>query len=429
MAISPRGIIEAIRPKWLGELNLQRAADWLAVCVVASLPWSTSATSIFVIVWLVFAMPTSIAMAFRRMLFSAAGKLPVLLWALAVLGMLYADATWHQRFSGLGGFNRMLVIPLLLVQFSRSKFSNGVFLGFLASTSVLLLVSFAGMLIPNLSGHWARPEFPAVPVKDYVIQSTEFLICAFGLLEFAFDSACANRFCSAAAMVLAALFLGNILFVITSRTALPVIPILVVLLGWRRFRSRGAIGAGLLVCIFGTVIWLTSPHLRDRLAISTDELRSYETQDAINSTGLHLDFLRKSLLIVESAPLFGHGTGSIPEQFRNVTSSSNGSSGLATANPHNQIFGVAIQIGLIGAAVLIAMWLAHFLLFCSSGLTAWIGTVVVVQNVISSLFNSHLFDFAEGWLYVFGVGVAGGVMLREKRPSVLYMSQPQSEAF
>jgi hypothetical protein len=27
------------------------------------------------------------------------------------------------------------------------------------------------------------------------------------------------------------------------------------------------------------------------------------------------------------------------------------------------------------------------------------------------LFNSYLFDFSQGWLYVVGVGVAGGMVL------------------
>jgi hypothetical protein len=30
------------------------------------------------------------------------------------------------------------------------------------------------------------------------------------------------------------------------------------------------------------------------------------------------------------------------------------------------------------------------------------------------LFNSHLFDFHEGWMYVLGVGVAGGMILRAR---------------
>ena len=43
--------------------------------------------------------------------------------------------------------------------------------------------------------------------------------------------------------------------------------------------------------------------------------------------------------------------------------------------------------------------------------------MVVVENVVSSLFNSHLFDFASGWLYVFGVGVVGGMVLRQGHPA------------
>ena len=31
---------------------------------------------------------------------------------------------------------------------------------------------------------------------------------------------------------------------------------------------------------------------------------------------------------------------------------------------------------------------------------------------ISSLFNSHLFDFTHGWAYVIGVGIAGGTVPR-----------------
>jgi len=60
------------------------------------------------------------------------------------------------------------------------------------------------------------------------------------------------------------------------------------------------------------------------------------------------------------------------------------------------------------------MWLLHLLLFRGEGLVAWIGLLVVVQNIFTSLFNSHIFDFHEGWMYVLGVGVAGGMVLGKK---------------
>ena len=78
------------------------------------------------------------------------------------------------------------------------------------------------------------------------------------------------------------------------------------------------------------------------------------------------------------------------------------------------------MLGVPGVVLLLAMWAAQFRMFLQPGFTAWIGLSVVAQNVIGSLFNSHLFDFSQGWLYVFGVGIAGGAMLRkparESRP-------------
>jgi hypothetical protein len=58
------------------------------------------------------------------------------------------------------------------------------------------------------------------------------------------------------------------------------------------------------------------------------------------------------------------------------------------------------------------MWVLHLRLFRGDGLANWIGFLVVVQNIFTSLFNSHIFDFHEGWMYVLGVGVAGGMVLK-----------------
>jgi O-antigen ligase len=119
--------------------------------------------------------------------------------------------------------------------------------------------------------------------------------------------------------------------------------------------------------------------------------------------------------IVQAAPVIGHGTGSIAEQFSRATAGQTGGvSSVATVNPHNQIFAVGIQLGLVGIVVLLAMWAAHLMLFRDRGIASFIGGIIVVQNIIACFFNSHLFDFSQGWLYVFGVGVAGGMVLRER---------------
>jgi hypothetical protein len=401
-----------LRARTIDRQFVRELADWLAVAVAVSIPWSTTATGILIALWLAAALPTLERGALRREIESLAGGLPVLLWLVALLGLLWADVSWNERLGGFASFHKLLVIPVLLAQFRRSANGVRVLVGFFAAVLVLLLVSWLLVLFPALP--WRASSF-GVPTKDYILQSEEFLLCAFVLLGFALDQACESRWRAVAGpFALAVVFLANIAFVATGRTALLVVPVLVLLLGYRHFRWRGLVAAVLVFGVLGGAAAVESPYLRSRLATSVSELRAWETHDAENSTGLHLEFLKKSVSFVKTAPLIGHGTGSIAEQFRNAAAGDSGTDSVVSVNPHNQILAVSIQLGLVGAAVLLAMWGAHLALFRGGSLIAWIGLVVVVQNVVSCLFNSHLFDFTQGWLYVFGVGVTGGMALRER---------------
>jgi hypothetical protein len=200
---------------------------------------------------------------------------------------------------------------------------------------------------------------------------------------------------------------------VRSRAAIGVAPLLVLLLGWRLFRWRGLVIACIAGLVLATGLWATSQSLREFFFVSIQQAKDYSATNADNSIGEHIEFLRKSMTFVREAPLIGHGTGSIADLFRRSAIGQTGAVSVATVNPHSQMFGVAIQLGLAGAVVLLAMWAAHYLLFRLAGWTAWVGTVVVVENAVSSIAHSHLFDFTHGWLYVFGVGVAGGMMLRQ----------------
>jgi hypothetical protein len=112
-----------------------------------------------------------------------------------------------------------------------------------------------------------------------------------------------------------------------------------------------------------------------------------------------------------AAPVIGHGTGSTRGLFEQAAIGQKGARAEIVGNPHNQTLNVAVQWGVVGIVALYAMWLLHLLLFRGAGWVSWVGLLVVVQNVSTSLLNSHLFDFVEGWMYVLGVGVAGGMTL------------------
>jgi O-antigen ligase len=387
-------------------------ADGMAAAVVISLPWSTTATGILVALWLIVVIPTLDVEAVRRAILTPAGGLPVLLWLMAVTGMIWADASLAERLKGLEPFHKLLAIPLLLAQFRRSGHAPWVSGGFLISCTVLLIASYAHLLL------WGRLPWtmglPGIPVKDYITQSGAFAICILGLAYVAADAWLAGRSRLALALAgLVVLFVADIVYVTTSRTTLVAIPILIMAFGLMRLGAKGTFGLVAGCAAIAAILWVSSPYMRLRVGSVANEVSLYRAEDAATSSGLRMEFWRKSLQFVAQAPVIGHGTGTIHTLFSKAATPGGGASSVASSNPHQQILAVAIQLGSIGAVVLIAMWIGHLLMFAQSGLVAWCGLIIVTQNVVGSMFNSHLFDFTQGWLYVFGVGVFGGALLNQ----------------
>jgi len=398
----------------LDRVTLARTADWLAVATAASLPWSTSATSILIVLWLIALAPALDWVELRHEARTLAGGLPVLLVLLGIAGTLWADVSLLERWKGLDSFLKLLVIPLLLVQFRASERGAWVFGAYALACVGLLVLSF-------ILASWPHPILLfsidyGVAVKNAATQSGEFATCIFGFLFLAREAMARRQWPWLVALLAAILaMLADIFFVATGRTALVVMLVLLVLFAARQLTPRAAMLLFAGAIVIGAVAWAASPYLRARTEQIWTDFQRYETSDTRNSSGERIEFARKSIEFIREAPIFGHGTGSIHALFEKAAAGHSGAEGVAAANPHNQTFAVAIQIGLVGAAVLWAMWVAHLALFRGADLASWIGLVVVTQNIVGSLFNSHLFDFAQGWVYVFGVGVAGGMVLRNKR--------------
>jgi len=381
----------------------------LAVLLATSLPWSTSATGILSVLWLI-TVALTLVREDRDTLLTPAGGLPVLLVLLGIAGLAWADVSLAERWGGLDSFLKLLFIPLLLVHFRRSDRGLHVFAAYALSCIVLLFTSFAFAAL-----HLQTTQDSGVPVKNAATQSGEFATCILGFTYLAYDWIARRKVAwAAAAAVLILMMFANMAFLATGRTALVVVFVLLVLFAALHLSRRGiALAAAAAAVVIG-VAWFSSPYLRHRTESVWTDLQVSEATGERTSSGERMEFALRSLQFIREAPVIGHGTGTIHALFERAAAGKTGIAGVAAANPHNQTFAVGIQLGLVGIAVLWLMWLAHLLLFRGPGLVAWIGLVVVVQNIVGSLFNSHLFDFLQGWTYVVGVGVAGGVMLRER---------------
>jgi O-antigen ligase len=188
-------------------------------------------------------------------------------------------------------------------------------------------------------------------------------------------------------------------------------------IGWRRSLILYAAAAVIIGATF-----LASPKLRERLGSLWQQYTWYERDGGLASVGLRLEYWAKSLTFIREAPLAGYGTGSIRGLFERDAAGRATTPAEIVANPHNQTLYFAIEWGAIGVILLYAMWITHFLMFTETHWISWFGIIVVSQNIFDSLFNSHLSDYVEGWIYVLGVGIAAGMVSKFRKPSPIVAS-------
>src|SRR5215467_14415496 len=86
--------------KGVDKAGFARISEGLVIALAATLPWSTSATAILMVVWIITFVPTANWVDIRRELLRSAGGLPVFLVGLGLAGILLSDVTPYDQCKG-----------------------------------------------------------------------------------------------------------------------------------------------------------------------------------------------------------------------------------------------------------------------------------------------------------------------------------------
>jgi O-antigen ligase len=302
----------------------------------------------------------------------------------------------------------LLLIPLVIATAFTPRQALQIGLGFLAACVILLALSWVSLLWPSGPWHWFKS--PGVPIKDNAVQSGCFALCAFGLAIGTVRTWLQGDRRAIAMGILALLFFADIFFVYLSKTGMIMAGSLLVLLILHTWNWRLALSIAIpSVLVIAAALWLSGPAQLRLAEMSTDMHASDATAETI-STASRIDFWSKAIGFVKEAPLLGHGTGSIQPLYQAMEATRPSPYGRATPDPHNQFLHVTLQVGLLGGIVLLAMWVAHFRMFLHRDVVSIMGQAIVLQNVVGSLFNSHLATVTQGMLYCLAVGVLGAAV-------------------
>jgi O-antigen ligase len=204
---------------------------------------------------------------------------------------------------------------------------------------------------------------------------------------------------------LAGLAAFDVLFLVQGRTGYFVLATLVVLLLLERLRWRGLAAAAVVVLLgFGSA-YEFSNSFRTRISQMGSEAEQWQPGVATDtSVGYRLEFSRNTLGIIEQHPWVGVGTGGFARAYAERVE---GTAMQATNNPHNQYLLITAQLGVVGLALLLLIFVQQWR--CASRLPKQtcrtLARGLVLTYIVAGMFSSPLIDHAESLLFAWLSGL------------------------
>lgn len=324
----------------------------------------------------------------------------VALSVLAFIGLLALGTFWglgglEDRALGFKKYSELLFIPLLISTAISDETKDRALMAFAASMTVTLILSIclAVGLLP--AAGWIK-GIPANPLSPFKKHTTHNVLMAFGSLLFAVQAWRAQqprrRWIWGTLAVLAA---ANVVLMVQGRTGYVVIAALGVAWLHRAYRWRGILVALGLMAGIGAGAYGVSPVFQQGTDRVVEGFQQWSPERrAIDPVGERLEFYRHTLEIIRVHPVVGVGTGGFTTAYSEQVK---GTQFPVTRHPHNQYLLIAAQLGLIGLAAMLFMFLQQWRssVALQNDLHGFLVRGLVLTIAVGCLFNTFLIDHTE----------------------------------
>jgi len=340
------------------------AGQWCAVASLFVVPLNKPATNVALILSLAFSLLGTEA----RQRWLTAARHPVVLGALLWWLVLTLSAlhTWYDtsELPLTGSYTWVCWYPLVLGSLLQtSAWRQRALVAFALAMGVVLLIS-CGMdlgLIPQRAVSLSEPAMRNTVFKEYTQQGLALLVFGSMALAVAIDTPSTRQ--KAFFFGVALLTLINIVLVLESRTTYLTLVPLLAYWSWRIF-ARGRVGwrhtvaACSLMVAIPAVVWFTPP-VRERLVVSIEhEVQLYAGQREPTSTGIRLELWRRTLPIIATAPVFGHGLHQWAPLYRQSIEGSPDFDAFLMGHPHQEMLLILAEQGAVGLLVYLLLLVA-----------------------------------------------------------------------
>jgi len=402
-------VLEASREGWRNKCD--RGARWCAIALGFSIPVSTALDNVLLFGCFVLGVLGGHFRQCLRLLWDTpVGRTITILVVVHALGTVYTTAGAHDAFKSLSRMLSLVLLVALVPILGDRVLRERALLCFLLAEGLTLVISYLIWLQIVPVAWWHKGE-PADPVV-FKLHITHNLLMAFATLIFALRARDAENGRSRTVyLLLAAAAAVNVLVLVGGRTGHVVLAVFLVYLALTMTPHHWvhrAFAAAAVVLTIGLAGWLLPESaLHQRAAKALEQLHEYQPGDtgydpisgAPNSIVLRLEFWRQSLAIIREHPLFGVGTGGFPRAYGDRVRPLGQP---PTSNPLSEYLMIAVELGVIGLAVYVAMLIA--LLRAAERIPDRTGRdlarCLVIAYGIVSLVSSTLVDHTERVFFI-----------------------------
>jgi O-antigen ligase len=409
---------ETARNRWVGtgsyQLYLARIFALVTLCAV---PISTAGVNLGSGLVLLFAiLSPEVWKTLRQLATSPTTIAALLLLAALALSMTYTTASRDEALNFLLKYRKLIFLPVLFLVFYGSyetRWSKAAIWALFATLTLAMVLTYTNFFGLTAVGpmHGNDPITKPWVFKDHISGGLMMAYLAFLSTALARDAS--SRTARWLLYLVALLALINVLFVLQGRTGQVVA--IAYIVGYaiaqvvifkhptNRTRWIAAI-VSVAVCLSIVAYFLTSKH--SRFAETTTEISQFEVDNINTSSGVRLEFYRRSLELIVHRPIAGYGVGSVRNEFEAFAKNNTGGRAVMASNPHNEYLLMGVQIGLIGVALFV--WLLYVVYRDGKRLDKL--ERIAVYGYLFAFFlgcfaNSLLLNFTEGNLFVFLTGI------------------------
>jgi O-antigen ligase len=381
--------------------------------MAASIPFSLAATNLFKFFMFTFGLVVlGLAIARRNPLPQLAQlRTPVvivlMLGALA-LSVAYTSVPAAEALNDFAKYGKLLVIPLVLALVRTRRealLALGVYVAgevFVVVTSYLLNMDLVPFWV--IKPRWRRLSIGTV-YSSYLDQS--IMTAGLAALCWHLRGEFPGRYGSKIAIGLVALCAANVLFLLPGRSGQVALLVAFAMALYWAIPTGGKWAAVVVPPLVLAAAMAASPQLWERASAVVTETQAYNQGDrAPTSSGLRLDFWRRSVESFLESPVVGHGVGSWNAEFTRREGSQLNPAFRDLRNPHQEFLMWGVQLGIVGIALLLALLVE--LVRDASRFTPEIRRAVktfVVMLAAVGLFNTVLFDALIGDYFCLMLGL------------------------